>query len=163
VGAVLVVGAVVWLACGFVGMTIGESKGRSGTGFVLGLLLGVIGLVVIALMSPTPEAQARHELAVSEAARTSHAAGAALRSCPWCAERIQPAAIVCRYCGRDVEPVAAPVSNDLPRPPFNTYASWVSDPSGRHAERWWTGEEWTKWVRDKEGGTRSEDPPVLAP
>src|SRR5205085_7705465 len=30
-----------------------------------------------------------------------------LRACPWCAEQIQPAAKVCRYCGRDVEPIAS--------------------------------------------------------
>lgn len=28
------------------------------------------------------------------------------RSCPWCAETIKVAAIVCRFCGRDVDPVS---------------------------------------------------------
>jgi tRNA(Ile2) C34 agmatinyltransferase TiaS len=28
-----------------------------------------------------------------------------LRACPWCAEQIQSAAQVCRFCGRDVAPV----------------------------------------------------------
>jgi protein-disulfide isomerase len=27
------------------------------------------------------------------------------RVCPWCAETIKAAAIVCRFCGRDVEPL----------------------------------------------------------
>ena len=27
------------------------------------------------------------------------------RTCPWCAETIKAAAVVCRFCGRDVEPV----------------------------------------------------------
>ena len=27
------------------------------------------------------------------------------RTCPWCAETIKAAAIVCRFCGRDVDPV----------------------------------------------------------
>jgi Short C-terminal domain/Protein of unknown function (DUF2510) len=36
---------------------------------------------------------------------------------------------------------------------------WLPDPSGRHPDRWWDGERWTEWVRDKPGGTRSEDPP----
>jgi hypothetical protein len=29
---------------------------------------------------------------------------AAERACPWCAETIKAAAIVCRYCGRDIAP-----------------------------------------------------------
>jgi len=33
------------------------------------------------------------------------------RTCPWCAETIKAAAVVCRFCGRDVEPLpgAAPL------------------------------------------------------
>ena len=28
------------------------------------------------------------------------------RTCPWCAETIKAAAVLCRFCGRDVEPLA---------------------------------------------------------
>ncbi|MST33592.1 hypothetical protein GHK86_12785, partial [Acidimicrobiaceae bacterium USS-CC1] len=34
---------------GFLGAMIGRAKGRPGTGAVLGFLLGIIGLIVIAL------------------------------------------------------------------------------------------------------------------
>jgi H+/Cl- antiporter ClcA len=27
------------------------------------------------------------------------------RPCPWCAETIKESAIICRYCGRDIEPI----------------------------------------------------------
>lgn len=33
------------------------------------------------------------------------AAAAGLRSCPYCAEPIRPAAVVCRYCSREVDPI----------------------------------------------------------
>jgi hypothetical protein len=33
-------------------------------------------------------------------------AAKSLRPCPYCAELIQPAAVVCRFCGRDVEATA---------------------------------------------------------
>jgi hypothetical protein len=33
------------------------------------------------------------------------------RPCPWCAETIKRQAIVCRFCGRDVEPSVPPVSH----------------------------------------------------
>jgi hypothetical protein len=47
----------------------------------------------------------------------------------------------------------------LDAPAHATAEAWLADPSGRHPDRWWDGETWTKWVRDQEGGTRREDPP----
>lgn len=82
-----------------------------------------------------------------------------LRPCPWCAEPIQPAAKVCKHCGREVEPVASAL--EMPTP--GTAQNWLPDPSGRFPDRFWDGAAWTKWVRDKPGGTRSEDPPLPWP
>jgi hypothetical protein len=47
--------------------------------------------------------------------------------------------------------------------PAGTAEGWLPDPSGRHPDRYWDGKAWTIWVRDKPGGTRSEDPPVASP
>lgn len=59
-------------------------------------------------------------------------------------------------------PPELPVSTSLPSPPPGTGEGWLTDPSGRYPDRWWDGTAWTQWVRDKPGGTRSEDPPVPA-
>jgi Protein of unknown function (DUF2510) len=87
-------------------------------------------------------------LMVSSAVKAAAAPFDATRPCPYCAEQIQPAARVCRFCGRDVDPVSAPAPAE----------GWYPDPSGRHPDRWWNGAAWTQWVRDRPGGTRSDDP-----
>ena len=50
--------------CLFLGMIIGGSKGFTGLGFFLGLLLGPLGVLIVAVMKPTPEVQAKREMAV---------------------------------------------------------------------------------------------------
>ena len=48
----------------------------------------------------------------------------------------------------------------LELPGAGTPEGWLADPSGRHPDRWWDGVQWSQWMRDREGGTRLEDPPV---
>lgn len=57
------------VVCLFLGMIIGSAKGLTGLGLFLGLLLGPLGVLIVAVMKPTPEVQAKRELAV-EAERT---------------------------------------------------------------------------------------------
>jgi hypothetical protein len=45
--------------------------------------------------------------------------------------------------------------------PDETSEGWKPDPTGRHPDRYFDGTAWTIWVRDKPGGTRSEDPAVM--
>jgi hypothetical protein len=41
---------VIWIVCGVAGYYIGKPKGRPGWGVALGLILGIIGLIIIALI-----------------------------------------------------------------------------------------------------------------
>jgi hypothetical protein len=110
----------------------------------------VIGGAVVAVIGALMLANARPP------ARTVASAAAptvALRACPSCAELIQPTARVCRYCGRDVEPMPG----HLAAPASGVSAAWHPDPTGRYAHRYWDGSSWTEHVASADG-TSSTDP-----
>src|SRR5438067_23776 len=88
------------LLLGLIPAMIASSKGRSFFGwYVYGVLLFLIALVHALLLRPdVKHVEAR---AIAEDGR---------RKCPHCAELIKREALVCRYCGRDVEAAAAPTS-----------------------------------------------------
>jgi hypothetical protein len=123
---------------GMIGLLFGLARRRPVVGFILGFFLGFIGWIIVLMMKPL-------EAPTTVDGRVT---------CPHCAERIMPAASVCPHCNRDVTPSA------LAPAPAGTAEGWMHDPSGRHPDRYWDGGQWTEWVRDKPGGTRSEDPPV---
>jgi hypothetical protein len=83
---------ILWIICGIAAAVVASSKGRSGFGwFILGVALGPFALLMVGFM---PKLE-------PEAVRVD------TRKCPYCAEFIKPEAIVCKHCGRDVEPVQA--------------------------------------------------------
>ena len=108
--SVMVLYLLIWIGIGGgVGAAIGSSKGRAAAGFFLGLFLGIIGWIIVAVLEPTAEQRILRasELAgVLQYPQNSQQPSrvVAERSCPWCAEQIKPAAIVCRFCNRDVTP-----------------------------------------------------------
>ena len=60
----------IWLVFGFLTAVVAGSKGQPfGVWFVVGVLLGPIGLLVAALVSRTPEAEAKRQAAIDEARR----------------------------------------------------------------------------------------------
>jgi len=72
---------VVWLVVavifGLIGTAIGKGKGRAGAGWWLGFLLGIIGVIIIACLSPTEEhkvqqAQRQYEIQAEAARRAGY-------------------------------------------------------------------------------------------
>ena len=64
-----------WVAVfGGIGALIGSSKGKGGIGFVLGLLLGIIGWIIAALLKRTPEKEAEYQNQLGAASRAAEPA-----------------------------------------------------------------------------------------
>lgn len=80
---------IIWLLFGIVCAIIASKRGRNWFGWLLiGSIIGVFGLIlVLVLPSRAPD---------------KALASGQTKVCPYCAEHIQAAATVCRYCGRDL-------------------------------------------------------------
>jgi len=78
----------VWLGCGLAAGSIAGVNGRSGCGgFLIGVLLGPIGLAIVLLMGISPEhAKALDALSMNK------------RACPSCREMIAFDAKICAFC-----------------------------------------------------------------
>lgn len=128
----MIIGIVFWAAVGGgVGAAIGNGKGRGPAGFWLGFLFGPIGWIIIAVLDATPEAEvARLETINSIQVKmkpSDPSLSRVTRDCPFCAETIKSAAKLCRFCGRDVEPIMPPVTTvQVPANPKDSY-SFLAD------------------------------------
>ena len=118
VSPLFTVALIALLLFAFGGWLIGEQKGRGRAGLFLGLFLGPIGLFLVAVMEPTDAVRARRDRvkAAAIAVAVGGRGAAETRACPWCAEAIKVAAIICRHCGRDVAPAASGTTGSIGSP-----------------------------------------------
>jgi uncharacterized membrane protein YeaQ/YmgE (transglycosylase-associated protein family) len=83
-----IVGLIVSVICGAASASIMKSKGRSsGAGWALGLLLGIIGLIISAVL-PKDEAGTKIQMLES----------GMYMECPYCRSIIDRKAIICPQC-----------------------------------------------------------------
>jgi hypothetical protein len=122
-GGVIVL-LILWVAIGGgVGALIGSSKGRRGLGFVLGLLLGIIGWIIMAFVSPTPEHRAKQ--LVPGTGTTVGAQAAMYREYPHCKEQMRRDATMCPHCRTESDPWT-----------LHEGIWWVTRPSGTSWGPW---------------------------
>ena len=90
---------VILIACGTTAGIVASNKGRSVAGWCfLGVLLGPVGVLMALVV-------ARNEAEIESRAIASGES----RKCPHCAELVKAQATTCKHCGKDIEPMPAPV------------------------------------------------------
>jgi hypothetical protein len=80
-----------WIAPIWISVHLGNAKGQPLLGWLLGLVLGWIGVIIMLIVPPSLEAQRREALAAGF-------------PCPYCREPVRYGAIVCPHCRRDLKP-----------------------------------------------------------
>lgn len=83
-----------WIICGVVAAAIAANKGgNGGLGFLVGALLGPLGIIIALFMG-------------SEAGKVERqVADGHMKKCPRCAEAVLPDAKVCKHCGHEFEEI----------------------------------------------------------
>ena len=141
-----------WVAMSFAGWAVGRGKGRPVEGLVLGLILGAVGVVIIALMRPRPGYGSR-------SIRGPYGPGGQIGGYPGYGGYGQggfPPSPGGPYSqpypygydpGAQMSPPAA-TGESSPSPVYDVSSApaWRPDPSGRWEYRWWDGHDYTSYV-----------------
>lgn len=82
----------IWVPSFIAGLVIGAQKGHPALGLFLGLILGPIGVIIL-LFIPNDKGKAE---AITLASGD-------LQKCPYCAEFVKSEALICRFCGKELQ------------------------------------------------------------
>jgi len=157
------------IACGYGARAIMVGKGRSGfSGFVLGFFLGLIGVLIAALLSPTPEHEFQKQqqmVAMMRASGTGYGGNAGYQPTngQWAQDPfgrhqlryhdgLQWTDNVSNNGATSSDPAQHHVTPAVVASP----AQWSTDPYRRHQLRYFDGARWTAAVSDS--GITSTDP-----
>lgn len=99
-----------WLIFGIIASIVASSRGQSGCGFfLLGMLLGPLAFLLFISPAPNQTKNANTPNGAESPNSANSTVVNEFRACPYCAEMIKPAAIKCRYCGSEIEPLSTTI------------------------------------------------------